>query len=74
MTPFQQALLAIDIAVDALHEIAKASPGADPIVCDAFDQLRHLGFDTRPTTERHPTPERHPAAAKRKPVQHTLFR
>jgi len=74
MTPFSQALLAIEIAVDALHEIARASPGTDPIVSDALDQLRHLGFDTRPTTERQHKPDKRHATVNRKPVQQTLFR
>ena len=42
MTPFQEALLAIDIAVDALHE---ANHGNIPMMY--LEQIKHLGLDTR---------------------------
>lgn len=45
-SPFQDALLAIEICVDALHK-------ADtPEAREALEQLAHLGFDTRPTKQR----------------------
>lgn len=46
MTPFQEALLAIEIAVDALN-----AAGTDQ-AHDALDQIKQLGFDTRSQEER----------------------
>lgn len=52
MTPFQEAVLAIDILVDAMHATAKAAPEAEFAAAEAFAQVRHLGFDTRHTAQR----------------------
>jgi hypothetical protein len=41
MTPYQEALLAIEIAVAALHD------SKTPSASDALEQIGHLGFDTR---------------------------
>lgn len=75
MTPFQEALLAIQIAVDSLHTIAKGSPEARREVDDALAQINHLGFDTAKSKE--PEPERKPERTftekVRKPTQRTLF-
>lgn len=49
LIPFQQALLAIEIAVDALREADTEQAS------DALAQIAHLGFDTRPTEERGPS-------------------
>jgi hypothetical protein len=65
MTPFQEALLAIEIAVDALHESRTESAR------DALEQIRHLGFDTRPGDERKKQPEK-PRAIRRS-IQPSLF-
>ena len=46
MTPFQSALLAIEIAVDALAESGTESAR------EALDQIGCLGFDIRPTEAR----------------------
>jgi len=53
MTPFQQALLAIEIAVDALHDSGTEAARA------ALEQIGSLGFDTRPGEERKLAPEKH---------------
>lgn len=58
MTPFQEALLALEIAVDALHATAQASPEAEATAHEAFDALRHHGFDTRHSAERKQSPSR----------------
>jgi hypothetical protein len=68
MTSFQQALLAIEIAVDALHESRTDSAR------DALDQIGKLGFDTRPTDERKSSPAKPLAARVRKTKQPSLFR
>lgn len=44
-TPFQDALLAIEIAVGALHGLRHESREANAAVEDAFAQIKHLGFD-----------------------------
>lgn len=45
-SPFSEALLAIEICVDALHK-------ADtPEAREALEQVAHLGFDTRSTGQR----------------------
>jgi hypothetical protein len=73
MTPFQEALLALEIAVDALHATAKASPEAEYAAQEAFDQIRHLGFDVRHSAERKGKPARTWAEAAKKPTQGKLF-
>ena len=65
MTPFQEALLAIEIAVDALNKEGTESAR------DALEQIRHLGFDTRPGEERKKQPEK-PRAIRRS-IQPSLF-
>jgi hypothetical protein len=74
-SPFQQALLALEIAVDALHGLSKESREAKATVDDAFAQIQHLGFDTRPTDDRKPTgPHESKVNKSRKPKkQQTLF-
>jgi hypothetical protein len=67
MSPFQQALLAVEIAVDALHESGTASAR------DALDQIGQLGFDTRPSEERKVKPEKSRAASVRRTRQPSLF-
>jgi hypothetical protein len=67
MTPFQQALLAIEIAGDALHELGTDSGR------DALEQIGQLGFDTRPSEERKLAPEKPLAASVRRTKQPTLF-
>ena len=52
MTPLQEALLAIDVLVDALHATSTASPEAEFAAQEAFAAVRHLGFDARHTAER----------------------
>lgn len=47
MSPFQQSLLAIEIAVDALRDADTEQAR------DALAQIEHLGFDTRPSSERY---------------------
>lgn len=64
MSPFQTALLAIEVAVDALHESGTESAR------DALDQIAHLGFDTRTTEERQKKPE---VRRVRRAVQKGLF-
>lgn len=79
VSPFQQALLAIEVLVDALHATARASPEAEFVAQDALDQIRHLGFDTRRTSERE-RPDEPPVNSiaekvgpARKPTQGRLF-
>lgn len=67
MTPFQQALLAIEIAVDALQESASESAR------EALEQIQHLGFDTRRSEERKSQPEQTCVAGTVKPTQKSLF-
>jgi len=67
MTPFQQALLAIEIAVDALHESGMDSGR------DALEQIDQLGFDIRPSEERKLAPEKPLAARARRTSQPSLF-
>jgi hypothetical protein len=66
MTPLQEALLAIEIAVDALHDSGAESAR------DALEQIGNLGFDTRPE-ERKLAPERPLAARARRTIQPSLF-
>jgi hypothetical protein len=74
MTPFAQALLAIEIAVNALHETAARAPGTRPAVQDTLHQIAHLGFDVRPSEERKTGPAgKWRAAAERKKTQQRLF-
>jgi len=67
MSPFQEALLAIEIAVDALAEADTETSR------DALEQIKHLGFDTRTSEERKPAGDKPKPFARRKSVQRTLF-
>ncbi|HEY2787042.1 MAG TPA: hypothetical protein VGJ05_18925 [Fimbriiglobus sp.] len=74
MTPFEQALLAIEITVDALHTTAKESPEAAHAVKEALDQIAYLGFDVRPTGDRAVKPAKSWAQGTRKKLrQQSLF-
>jgi len=74
MTPFQQALLAIEIAVDALHATAKESPESSHAAREAFDQIAHLGFDVRPTADRTKAPVKSwSQSTRKKQKQQSLF-
>jgi len=65
------ALLAIETAVDAIHE------SGTELSRNALDQIGHLGFDTRPTEERKPKTSAKPkepwASKTRRTRQPTLF-
>jgi hypothetical protein len=76
-TPFQDALLAIEIAVAALHGLRQESREANSTVEDAFAQIQHLGFSVEPVK---PEPTRtfasrvsSPRKSERRLVQKTLF-
>ena len=69
-TPFQEALLAIQIAVDALH-VARQWPDAAHTADDALAEIRQLGFETRPSGEAKPRGTFSERA--KKPVQRRLF-
>jgi hypothetical protein len=72
-TPFEDALLALNIAVDALHESATAAPGAEKAASDALVQIGHLGFDVRPSGERAAKSAKWVRRSSAKSVQRTLF-
>jgi hypothetical protein len=63
---WQEALLAIEIAVDALHEADTETSR------DALEQIKHLGFDTRRSGERKAAKPRKEWTRK-KSIQPTLF-
>jgi hypothetical protein len=71
ITSFTDALLALQIAVDALHATSKASPEAEYAAHEAFDQIMYLGLDTRHSEEG--KPGKTFAGLARKPVQRNLF-
>lgn len=66
MSPFQSALLAIEISIDALHEANTESAR------DALAQIGHLGFDTRSSEDRKPQKHEKRVIARRS-SQPTLF-
>jgi hypothetical protein len=74
MTPFQQALLAVEIAVDALHDVARESPMAERTARDALAQIAYFGFDIRSSDDRRAEQAKPHAPAPRRLVQQSLFR